>query len=40
MMLKNIYIVTVFNLTSALSFKTKQPGNRTCGDGAFRCPLN
>ena len=34
----------MLNLTSALSFKAKQPGNRTCGDGAspsgFRCTLN
>ena len=28
MMLKNT-LITVFNLTRALSFKTKQPGNRT-----------
>ena len=39
-MMLNIYIITVFNLKSALSFKTKLPGNRTCGDGVFRCTLN
>ena len=40
----SFYILTVFNITSALSFKTKQPGNRTYGDGVFpsvfRCTLN
>ena len=30
----------MFNLTSSLSFKTKQPGNGTCGDDVFRCTLN
>ena len=39
MMLKK-YIITVFNITSALSFKTEQPRNRTCGDGVFRCTPN
>ena len=42
MMLK--YIITVFNLTSALSFKTKQLDNRPCRDGVspsvFRSTLN